>query len=34
MGAKLVKKSQNQAFSFKKIWQNKKKTVILHPLLE
>lgn len=31
--AKLAKKMQKRAFSFKKIWQNGKKAVLLHPLL-
>jgi len=30
--AKLAKKIQKQAFSFKKIWQNGEKAVLLHPL--
>jgi len=32
MAAKLAKKSQKHALFFKKIWQNQKKVVLLHPL--
>ena len=30
--AKLAKKSQKHALFFKKIWQNQKNVVLLHPL--